>query len=153
MSVNTITARIFVCALMMVAFSQAASAYCDLLVYSAAGSSVKEAIAKANAKGLVEVHRLNSKYGSHVKYDKATWQCSSGSPVSCIITQRYCVAGLDETTASHNCGPDKVWLGGKCVAKEEHLKQVIILHGCPENLDKSCLQTPSGKLIHCHCQS
>jgi hypothetical protein len=153
MSVKSIAVRILLCAFAITSFSLTASAYCDLLVYSGHGHSDHAALKEANAKGLVEVRRLKSKYGSHVKYDKATWKCTSGNHVTCTITQRYCVAGLDDTTASHNCGRDRVWLGGKCVAKEEHLKRVTILHGCPYNLDKVCLKTPSGRLIHCHCQS
>ncbi len=153
MSLKGIGVRILFCFLLVTGLSQAASAYCDLLIYSGGGHSSHEALSKANAKGLSEVRQLNSQYGTHVTYDKATWKCSSGNPVTCTITQRYCVAGLDPSTATHDCGPNAVWLGGLCVDKYAPANQVTIRAGCPANLDKVCTQTPSGKLIHCHCQS
>ena len=78
-----------------VSFSPPASAYCDLLSYTGFGLSENDALQNANNKGLVRVHQLDSKYGKRVKYDKATWKCSGADHVTCTITQRYCIAGLD----------------------------------------------------------
>ena len=132
MPVKSTTARALFCVMIVAAFAPAASAYCDLLSYSSNGVSTKDALSKANAAGLAEVHLLNAKYGSSIKYDKATWTCSSAHPVSCTISQRYCIAGLGPAGQS---------------------TQVTIPGGCPYNLDKVCTRTPSGDLINCHCQS
>ncbi len=83
------------CILAVVSFAPPASAYCDLLSYTGWGLSENDALQAANNKGLVRVHQLDLKYGKRVKYDKATWKCSGADHVTCTITQRYCIAGVD----------------------------------------------------------
>ena len=78
-----------------VSFSPSATAYCDLLSYTGRGLSEEDALQDANNKGLVRVHQLDKQYGKRVKYNKATWKCSGADHVTCTVTQRYCIAGLD----------------------------------------------------------
>lgn len=84
-----------ICILAIVSFSPAANAYCDLLIYTGQGLSDEDALKAANDKGLVRVHKLDAKYGKRVKYEKATWKCSGGDHVTCTITQKYCIPGVD----------------------------------------------------------
>jgi hypothetical protein len=43
---------------------------------------------------------------------------------------------------------------GQCIPKiSGRATTVFFPHGCPYNLDKSCIRTPSGQLIHCRCIS
>ena len=81
--------------LAVISYSPAARAYCDLLSYTGRGLSDQDALQDANNKGLVEVRQLDAKYGKRVKYDKATWKCTGTDHVTCTITQRYCIPGLD----------------------------------------------------------
>lgn len=103
------------------ALAAPAAAYCDLLSYKGQGLSQQEALSRANNKGLVRVRQLDAQYGKRVKYDKAAWTCSGGSHVTCTITQRYCIAGLDDKTGGggDRCGPGKLRLEGKCIRKSD----------------------------------
>ncbi len=73
------------------ATSSGSLAFCGSISASATGLSREAAISRANNRGLVETRRLDRKYGSRVKYQPAVSTCSDRRPVSCRITQRYCV--------------------------------------------------------------
>lgn len=124
-----------------------ASAFCGVLRYSASALSDQDATKAANALGLVEVRKLNQRYGNRVKYDPASVKCSGASHVRCTITQRYCVADArNGAPKDDDCPGDSVRdKSGKCVKEYEPVRANPCSGGrlyslsrkvchCPENL-------------------
>lgn len=74
-----------------VAASSGSLAFCGVVSASATGSSREAAISRANAKGLAETRRLDRKYAGAVRYQPAVSTCTDRRPVSCRITQKFCV--------------------------------------------------------------
>ena len=85
---------------------------------------------------------------------------------SCKLNEVYsssmgqCVPkSLGQGTAkpSSGCKPNEVYSSsmGQCIPKDAGGSgtKVFIPHGCPQNLDKSCIRTPSGALVQCRCVS
>lgn len=110
----------------MLAFASDAAAFCDVLRYSANGSSERQALNRANRRGLVEVGQINRRYGNRVRYQPARWRCRDrGSGVRCTITQRYCVnarrrGGRGERDT---CPGDSVRNSrGQCVKEDETVR-------------------------------
>lgn len=99
-----------------------ASAFCGTIRAGASDSSAGDALRKANTIGLVEVRRLNQKYGANnVKYQPAKNTCKGVVRSTCVITQQYCVtipkAGPDL------CPGDSVRnKQGKCVKEDEPVR-------------------------------
>jgi len=91
----------------VVAFSGPSWAYCGVLQYSSGGPTQKEALTKANNKGLVKVRQLDRKYGSRVKYETAAFNCTGGNNIYCTITQKYCVVGVGGH--ARKCPKGLVW--------------------------------------------
>jgi hypothetical protein len=80
------------CTLGAVSFSPPASAYCDLLSYSAFGLSENDALQAANNKGLVRVRQFGAKYGKRVIYERAKWKCSGGTASQRLRQRQLSVA-------------------------------------------------------------
>jgi hypothetical protein len=101
----------------------AAYAFCDVLRYTAAGVSAKEALRSANNQGLVEVAQLNKRYGNRVNYKPAATRCKTSNRVVCTITQRYCVAYGGKTGVPDTCPGDSVRnKRSQCVKKYEPVR-------------------------------
>jgi len=66
------------------------------------------------------------------------------------------VALTHTASAASGCRRGQVYNSrmGQCIPREAGAStKVFIPHGCPYNLDKSCMKTPSGRLVQCHCVS
>ena len=60
------------------------------------------------------------------------------------------------TASAQSCGPRQVYSSsmGQCIPRAAGAgTKVFISHGCPYNLDKSCVRLPNGSLINCRCVS
>ena len=58
--------------------------------------------------------------------------------------------------SAYSCGRNQVYSSslGQCIPRNAgNGKRVFIPHGCPYNLDKSCIRTQGGLLVQCHCVS
>jgi hypothetical protein len=99
-----------------------ASAFCGTIRASANELSEQDALRTANAKGLVEVRRLNQQYGaSNVKYQPAKSSCRGTNRSTCVITQDYCVTIAK--TGPDNCPGDSVRnKQGRCVKEDEPVR-------------------------------
>jgi hypothetical protein len=71
-----------------------------------------------------------------------------------------CVIGVQtvhsDTASASRCGRNQVYSSsmGQCIPKNAgNGTRVFIRHGCPYNLDKACIRTQGGLLVHCHCVS
>ena len=70
-----------------------------------------------------------------------------------------CAVGFQLTqssTASAGCGPRQVYSSsmGQCVPIALGAgTRVFIPHGCPANLDRTCMRLPNGLLVNCRCVS
>lgn len=74
---------------------------CGTVTASGTAPTQERALALANTQGLKVTNQLDAKYGNKVKYEKARWSCSGSvkvgagtngaSPLTCKITQKYCV--------------------------------------------------------------
>ena len=66
-------------------------------------------------------------------------------------------AGRGPANPPSGCKPGEVYSSsmGQCIPKDAGGSgtKVFIPHGCPQNLDKSCIRTPSGALVQCRCVS
>ena len=66
-------------------------------------------------------------------------------------------AGRGPANPPSGCKPSEVYSSsmGQCIPKDAGGSgtKVFIPHGCPQNLDKSCIRTPSGALVQCRCVS
>jgi len=60
------------------------------------------------------------------------------------------------TATAQSCGPRQVWSGSmrQCVPIALGAgTRVFIPHGCPANLDRTCMRLPNGLLVNCRCVS
>lgn len=73
------------------ATSSGALAFCGVVSASATGPTREAAIARANNQGLAETRRLDRNYNGRVRYQPAVVTCTDRRPVSCRITQKFCV--------------------------------------------------------------
>ena len=61
-----------------------------------------------------------------------------------------------DTASAQMCPRNQVYSSsmGQCIPRAAGAgTKVFIPHGCPYNLDKSCVRLPNGQLIQCRCVS
>ncbi len=64
-----------------------------------------------------------------------------------------CKANEVYSSSMGQCIPKSAGQGGPAGPPSGGGTKVFFPHGCPQNLDKSCIRTPSGALVQCRCVS
>jgi hypothetical protein len=71
-----------------------------------------------------------------------------------------CIIGAQtvqsDTASAASCKRNEVYSSsmGQCIPRNAGAgTKVFIPHGCPSNLDKTCIRTQGGLLVQCRCVS